>query len=109
MDIPPTAPKLGARIRADHAVELHWQRTAETIGLQYELHRGPTPRFDVGESTRIGLTTAGRFVDMSAKVGMQHYAMVVTSGAERSRPTFASVNVPKASPDAATAVGVGER
>ena len=27
MKVPPIAPKLAARIRADHTVELHWQRT----------------------------------------------------------------------------------
>ncbi|OHB86120.1 MAG: hypothetical protein A2V98_19215, partial [Planctomycetes bacterium RBG_16_64_12] len=72
--VPESAPPLAARLRSDYAVELFWPRLADTIGLEYELHRGPSANFTPDESTRIGLTTAGRFFDLMPPVGRQHYA-----------------------------------
>ena len=99
--VPEGPPALAARVRRDTAVELAWQRTADTIGLQYELHRGPAPGFTPSEATQIGLTTAGRFIDLAPPVGKHHYALVVTSGTERSRPVLATVDVPQPEPPAA--------
>ncbi len=92
--IPLDSPMLLGRIREDQAVELSWQRTADTIGLQYEGHRGPEPQFTPAEATRIGRTTAGRFLDWDAPIGMQHYALLVTSGTESSRPMWHSMEIP---------------
>lgn len=93
--VPEKAPALAARLRSDHAVELSWARSAETIGLEYELHRGAAADFTPDESTRIGQTTAGRFSDLIPPVGRQHYALVVASENERSRPVFATYEVPR--------------
>ncbi|MBN2475962.1 MAG: PD40 domain-containing protein [Pirellulales bacterium] len=101
MPVPDSPPKLAAAVRPDGAVELRWQRTAEVIGLQFELHRAAQPDFTPGDATRIGLTTAGRFVDPLAPEGTQHYALVVTSGTRRSRPVFAPLEVPTMPPPAA--------
>jgi len=101
MPVPNSPPKLAAKVRPDHAVELSWQRTADTIGLQYELHRGRKANFAPVEATQIGLTTAGRFVDLLAPEGQQHYAMLVSSGAQRSKPVYTSLSVPKSPPPTA--------
>lgn len=92
--VPQSAPALTAAVRADAAVELAWPRTAETIGLQYELHRGPQPQFTLDAASQIGLTTAGRFVDLTPPVGRQHYALAVSSGSQRSPPVWVSLDVP---------------
>ncbi|NQT17127.1 MAG: hypothetical protein HQ582_30520, partial [Planctomycetes bacterium] len=93
--LPKTAPSLATRLRSDHAVELSWPRGADTIGLEYELHRGLAAGFTPDESTRIGLTTAGRFFDLIPPVGRQNYALVVASENKRSGPVFATYEVPQ--------------
>jgi hypothetical protein len=98
MPVPDEPPPLSARLRPDYAVELSWPRTAEVIGLGYEVHRAAVPGFAPDESTRVGLTTAGRFLDLIPPVGLQHYALVVTSGSQRSRPAFAAFDVPPPPP-----------
>jgi hypothetical protein len=101
--VPEAAPALKAKITPDCAVQLAWQRTAETIGLKYELHRGDAAEFTPRESTRIGQTTAGRFVDLEAPTGTRHYALLVTSGSDHSKPAFASLDVPPVPPPPAPA------
>ncbi len=98
MPVPDAPPDLAARLRPDHAVELSWRRTAETIGLQYELHRGAAGGFTPSQSTEIGLTTAGKLVDLVPPVGAVHYALVVTSGTRRSKPAWATLEVPQPAP-----------
>jgi len=93
--IPDRSPALSGRIRGDGLVELSWRRTAETIGLKYELHRGSAPNFTPSESTKIGRTTAGRFIDALSPVGTGHYALLVTDGEERAGAAFTSVDVPR--------------
>lgn len=100
MPVPQVPPELAVRLRPDCAVELSWQRTADTIGLKYALHRSAAAGFTPGDATQIGLTTAGRFVDLEAPSGKQHYAMVVTSGRRRSGPALASLKVPSLPPPA---------
>jgi hypothetical protein len=96
--VPDAPPALGAALRPDGAVELSWRRTAETIGLQYELHRGPAASFAPLPATQIGLTTAGRLVDLLPPVGRRHYALRVTSGSRRSQPVWTSLDVPQPKP-----------
>jgi hypothetical protein len=98
--VPEAAPALRAEIRADRLVELSWPRTAETIGLQYELHRSDVPGFAPEPATRIGLTTAGRLVDAAAGVGQHVYALVVSSGPARSAPVWTSLDVAPVPPPA---------
>ena len=98
MNVPPPVPEqpptLSARLRPDAGVELSWPRTAETIGLRYELHRGTKADFTTDKSTRLAITTGGRFADLLPPTGKLYYALVVTSGAEWSRPALTSIDVP---------------
>jgi len=98
LPVPEAAPALSAHLRPDSAVQLAWPRTAEIIGLQYELHRGSGAEFTPGADTQIALTTAGRYVDLLPPAGRQYYALVVTSGAQRSQPTWTSLEVPPPAP-----------
>jgi len=98
---PDTPPAPAAALRPDGSVELSWRLSAATIGLQFELHRGSSPQFAPEASTQIGLTTAGRFVDLDAPSGLQHYALVATSAGRRSQPARTSIDVPPAAPPAA--------
>ncbi|NUQ66232.1 MAG: hypothetical protein HUU20_27545 [Pirellulales bacterium] len=98
MPVPASPPALAAQLRGDCAVELSWQRTAATIGLMYEVHRGPSARFAPDASTQIGLTTAGKFIDPEPPAGQQHYALLLTSGTRRSAPVWTSVEVAPPSP-----------
>ena len=90
MGVPDSSPVISAGLRSDYALELSWPRTAATIGLEYEIHRGRTAEFTPTPETLIGLTTAGRYVDLRPPVGLLHYALVVVSRTERSKPSRTS-------------------
>jgi len=60
----------------DNGVELSWSRNAETIGLEFELHRGPTPDFAPGDATRACETHGFKFTDYDCPTGRAHYALV---------------------------------
>jgi len=99
LPVPAKAPELSARLREDYAVGLCWPRTADTLGMTFELHRGERPAFTPSEATRIGTTIGGRFVDPLPPVGQQHYAVVAIGHAgERSGPAHVSLTVPEAPP-----------
>ena len=96
--VPEGGPALSADIRPDSAVELSWPRTAETIGLMYQLHRGKKADFTPNAGTQLAMTTGGRFTDLLAPAGKQYYALLVASETERSRPTIIEVDVPRPPP-----------
>ena len=107
--VPEQPPALSAKLRPDASVELSWQRTAETIGLQYELHRGTKAAFTPGPSTQLTITTGGRFADLRAPAGKQFYALLVTSATHRSRPAFTSIDVPSPPPPPDATSDLGAR
>ena len=96
--LPAMSPPLTATMRSDGDVELSWPRMAETIGLRYELHRGPKANFMPDQATLIGTTTGGRLVDPQPPTGVQHYALRVTSGQQWSSPVWTSIDVPAVPP-----------
>ncbi|MBN2451080.1 MAG: hypothetical protein JXR77_11870, partial [Lentisphaeria bacterium] len=96
LPVPP--PALEARADEEGAVCLAWERSARTIGLRAEVHRGPQAAFVPGEDTRLAVTSLFRFRDCDAVEGVQHYALVVVRGDERSAPIHASVVVPPVLP-----------
>ena len=94
MPVPGLSPSLRAEVQSDGAIELSWQRTADTIGLFYLLHRGPAAAFQPTPATLVGVTGAGRLLDLEAPVGRAHYALVVGSDTHASRPVWTSIDVP---------------
>jgi len=100
--LPLVSPPLTALALPDGSVQLDWPRTADTIGLQYEIHRGRSAGFAQDEQTYLGLTSAGSFLDVSAPEGPLAYALVVTSDARDARgtPSFAEITVPTIPPPA---------
>jgi len=95
---PPTlddaALALHAQPDATGAVQLTWTRSANTIGLQFELHRGSAEQFAPSETTLVARTPLFSFIDSDAPPGMQHYAIVSIAGEQRGQPRYASVEVP---------------
>ncbi|MCX7827296.1 MAG: hypothetical protein N2689_17335, partial [Verrucomicrobiae bacterium] len=96
--IPPPLPKIAppftANVNRDGVVELTWERSARTIGLEAEVHRGDHANFAPDEHTLLTRTTLFRFADKLAPAGMQHYALVLLSRAQRSEPAYAAIMVP---------------
>jgi len=101
--LPDPPPSLAASVAPDGEVLLSWERSARTIGLTAELHRGPEADFAPGDETRIAVTTLHRHADVQAEPGVRHYALVLVSDGERSRPIRARVTVPPAAPPPAPA------
>jgi hypothetical protein len=96
--LPEDLPPLEAAVDAAGAVHLALERSAQMIGLEAELHRSHQANFTPGKQTLLARTTRFRYTDREAPFGKQHYAVVLVSGSERSRPVYASVSVPPARP-----------
>lgn len=96
--LPQPLPPLFGQVDAEGTVRLAWERSARTIGLQSEVHRGSRPDFMPNGDTL--LTTTGLFQhnDADASVGRQHYAVVLCSADNRGLPIRTSVEVPQPSP-----------
>jgi len=96
--IPPPLPKvlppLQATLSEDGVVHLAWERSAQTIGLEAELHRSRKANFTPDEKTLLARTRLFNFTDASPPVGKSFYALVLISGEERSQPIYANVAVP---------------
>jgi len=99
--IPDPLPALRVWTDADAVVHLAWERSARTIGLSAEVHRGTTADFTPTGETLLAETDLFEFADASAPRGRQHYAVVLVSASgARSRPIRASVTVPAPKPPA---------
>jgi len=92
--LPEIAPPLAASPGADGAVELAWERSARTIGLEAELHRGDSPGFALTETTLLVRTALGRYTDAAVPAGTHCYALAMVSGDRRSKPAYCTVTVP---------------
>lgn len=98
MPLPATVPPLAAKVAGEDVVELSWPRSAETIGLEFEVYRGDRPDFAPSEATRVSRTAGFRMADTAAPPGEQYYALVLCSGQSRSVPQRAAVRVPQPPP-----------
>ncbi|HOD82506.1 MAG: translocation protein TolB [Planctomycetes bacterium ADurb.Bin126] len=96
--LPDPLPGLQAAVHGDATVELTWPRAADTIGLVFEVHRGPAADFAPTVETRVCETTRFAYSDALAPEGRQHYALVLVSGKQASSPIRASVDVPPLPP-----------
>ncbi len=93
--LPEPLPSLEARIDPEGVVRLSWERSARTIGLVGELHRGDSPAFTPGSETLVTTTRGFDYADLSATEGKQHYALILCSDAESTSPLRTAVTVPK--------------
>jgi len=98
--LPDPLPLLETRVSRDGAVSLSWERSARTIGLSAEVHRGAAPGFPTGPETLIENTNLWEYTDRDAPQGTQHYAVVLLSGRDRAKPMRATVTVPPPRPPA---------
>jgi hypothetical protein len=100
--VPARAPVLEARIDAEGAVRLQWERSAGTIGLEAEIHRGASESFVPSEQTLIARTPLAHHVDREAPAGTRHYALILRDEATCSKPSFITVDVPRRAAQAET-------
>ena len=77
--LPEIMPELNVAVDDDGIVRLHWERSAETIGLISEIHRGSTPNFEPTSRTLLHRTERFEFADTTAPVGPVYYALVFVS------------------------------
>jgi hypothetical protein len=99
--IPDTAPPVAVRLLPGSATELSWKSTADVVGLHVEIHRHEEAAFVPDDRTLLAETTSHRFLDPTPPIGQQHYAIRLTAGKARSRPAFASIDVPPPPPPVA--------
>lgn len=92
--VPAFAPKPVVKPDRDGVVQVSWEVSAQTIGLEAELHRASRPRFAPNEKTRLTRTTLGHYEDADAPQGELHYALVLCSPSQNSLPAYAVANVP---------------
>ena len=91
--LPKPLPTLQAHVDSESVVHLSWERSARTIGLSAEVHRGTQAGFEPRSDTLLKDTTLFRLADFNAPQGQQHYALVLCSGTNRSAPIRTSVTV----------------
>ncbi|MFH1265672.1 MAG: LamG-like jellyroll fold domain-containing protein, partial [Planctomycetota bacterium] len=96
--VPKVAPSPVTALDSEGVVHVSWERSAETIGLEAELHRSASPAFTPDESTQLVRTGLSRFTDREAPAGPQHYALVLVSALGESQPSYATVEVPPPAP-----------
>ena len=106
--LPDPLPALAAKVVGDGIVELSWPRSAQTIGLAFEVHRGSAPGFEPTEKTRLHQSHGFLYADAQASTGRQHYALLVCSGPVRSTPCRATITVPEPAPPPVPAKFVAE-
>ncbi|MHC4637404.1 MAG: hypothetical protein ACYTBV_07870 [Planctomycetota bacterium] len=97
MMVPPTvpeqAPALEAHANKAGVVCLQWQRSANIIGLSYEIHRSQKKNFRPDDTTLIAQTELSKIIDKTPSPGTQYYALVIVGTNKRSRPSRATANV----------------
>ena len=92
--VPPMAPRPVATCDRNGVVRIAWEVSAETIGLEAEVHRGSRAHFVPTDKTRLARTALGYYEDTDAPQGIQHYALVVRSPLQSSLPAYVEANVP---------------
>jgi len=91
-------PLLEATVDDQGVVSLVWGPSAQTIGLEAELHRSGSPAFSPDENTLLLRTPLFRYTDRDAPVGSRHYALVMLGPNKRGKPAYATVDVPQPLP-----------
>ena len=92
--VPAFAPRPIVKPDRDGVVQVSWEVSAATIGLEAELHRATQPRFSPNDETRLVRTALGHYEDVDAPQGELHYALVLCSSYKNSLPTYADASVP---------------
>jgi Hydrazine synthase alpha subunit middle domain/Concanavalin A-like lectin/glucanases superfamily/WD40-like Beta Propeller Repeat len=92
--LPDPLPSLKVDVDSESAVHLSWERSARTIGLIAEIHRGTAPDFAPTADTLLSETRGFEHLDISPSQGEQHYALVLRSGYEESESIRTAVVVP---------------
>jgi mono/diheme cytochrome c family protein len=98
LPLPDPLPELKAAVDGEGVVRLAWERSARTIGLIAELHRGPRPDFAPSRETLLATTRLFEHTDADAPPGPQHYALVLFSGDQHGQPIRVAVTVPPPPP-----------
>jgi len=93
--LPEPLPELKACIDEDGRVRLSWERSARTIGLLGEIHRGDAENFEPNLNTLLQTTRIFEAIDAQANPGVQHYALVLCSDSDRTDPIRCTINVPE--------------
>ena len=94
LPLPERMPGLDARTDPDGLVQLSWERSANTIGLSFDLYRGDRSHFEPAQAMLLQTTTLFSYEDANAPAGEQYYAIVASSRDKRSEAIYTAVNVP---------------
>ncbi len=92
--VPGVAPAI--RVAADAKpgqLRLDWERSARTIGLEAEVHRGDRKGFKPGPKTMLARSLLAHYVDKTPPAGMGYYALILTDGKTRSKPAYVAAGV----------------
>ncbi|MDR1922994.1 MAG: hypothetical protein LBQ66_01370 [Planctomycetaceae bacterium] len=76
--------KFTAEVKPDSAVQLQWERSAETYGLNFNIYRN---------DKLIAQTTSFQWTDLDAEIGQNQYKLVLANGSKKSQPIVTEINV----------------
>ncbi|MCP4784170.1 MAG: hypothetical protein GY903_22245 [Fuerstiella sp.] len=94
-ELPTQTPQMRASLDEYGRVHLQWNHSADTIGLSMAIHRSAKKDFTPNTDTLLTNTLLSDYVDDSAPVGEQHYALILKSLQQSSRPIRVSLIVPR--------------
>ncbi|MCF7955325.1 MAG: hypothetical protein K9M75_05950 [Phycisphaerae bacterium] len=93
-DVPDKAPELNACLNDAGEVTLQWERSAEIIGLTYEILRCKSGNFNRGgETTLVAKTELSKVIDKIPPAGANYYSLVLVGKNKRSEPSVVRVDV----------------
>ena len=91
--LPDATPSLQVSVNRDGIVRLSWERSAATIGLVTEIHRGDRPGFPLTDATQLAATELFAYIDRTAPPGEACYAIRFVSDPARTCGTCGSGGV----------------
>jgi hypothetical protein len=94
VETPAQSPPLTVHTDQDGGIELSWPRSAETIGLSFDVYRHTEYDFEPRREFLLGTTTLFKHRDSQPPQGEYFYALVASSGDQKSKPTYATPMTP---------------
>ena len=93
--VPDKAPELKVHADQTGSVVLQWERSAQVIGLTFEIYRSQSKNFNRDETTLIGQTELSKIIDKAPPAGTNYYFLVLAGKNRRSLPSHATVSIHK--------------
>lgn len=94
LELPQRPLGVHATVEHDGAVALQWTRSAQSIGLEFEVHRGADADLQPCAETLLARTPLFSYIDLVAPVGRQYYLVRPMAGESTAASAIVKVDIP---------------